>query len=188
MWRNVFSVCILFVSGEVCASVVKNSEKSPSVPSSRKDRHMFYAGRVVNGKFYLGTYWGYKEVSEQIYYEYMRLQWREWKAREREGRLEEGRPVSIEQLYEDSEFDIPDLKRKSVEDTVILKMMVEALYEQIGRLDPDDQFLISALYLFDEPMTQREVAEELNIDQSTVLRRRDRILNTLHEALKDWED
>lgn len=149
---------------------------------------MFYAGRVADGKFYLGTYWGYKEVPEKIYYEYMRLQWKEWKARERENHLKEGRPVSIEKLYEDNEFDIEDRGRRSVEDTVILKLMVEALYREIGKLSPEDQFLISALYLFDEPLTQAEIADELNINQTTVLRRRERILNTLHEAMKDWED
>lgn len=149
---------------------------------------MFYTGRVVDGKFYLGTYWGYKEVPEKIYYEYMRLQWREWKAREREGRLEAGRPVSIEQLYEDNEFDIPDRKRRSVEDTVIQKMMIEALYEEIGKLPPDDQYLIYALYLFDKPMTQEQIGKKLHITHQSVSKRKERILKTLHEALKDWED
>lgn len=168
---------------------------------------MFYTGRVIDGHFYLGTYWGYQEVSEEVYYEYMRLQWREWKVREREYRCydegshrrctgkcsecersTEGRPVSIEQLYEDSEFDIADTKRRSVEDTVIMKLLIEALYEAIDRLPEEDQFLIRALYLFEKPLTQAEIGKALGISQTTVLRRRDRILNTLHETLKDWED
>lgn len=168
---------------------------------------MFYTGRVIDGHFYLGTYWGYQEVSEKVYYEYMRLQWREWKVREREYRCydegghrrctgkcseceqsTEGRPVSIEQLYEDSEFDIADTKRRSVEDTVIMKLLIEALYEAIDELPEEDQFLIRALYLFEKPMNQTEVAAQLHISQQAVSKRLKRTLETLHEALKDWED
>lgn len=166
---------------------------------------MAYEGKKADGRFYLRVEGKYIEVSEQVYYGYMRSLWAEKKSNERtnrcykegrrcKGRCDEceyfrsGTVVSLDCMMEDSNFDIADTKRRSVEDTVILKMMIEALYEQIGRLEPEDRFLISALYLFDEPMTQEEIADELAIDQSTVLRRRDRILKTLHAALKDWED
>lgn len=168
---------------------------------------MFYTGKKENGHFYLAVDGIYVEVSEDVYYAYMREEWKEKKAYERASRCYDwgagrrcrgdcehcdrdrnGGAVSLDGLMEDSEFDIADTKRKSVEDTVIMKLLIEALYEAVDDLPSDEQFLIEALYLFDDPLSQEQVAIKLRISQQAVSKKVEKALNALHEALKDWED
>ncbi len=53
----------------------------------------------------------------------------------------------------------------------------------VGRLPSEDRRLIS--FVFDDDLTQREVARRLGVSQSQVQRRLTRILRTLHAAIED---
>lgn len=161
-------------------------------------------GRKADGKYYLKSDNRWVEVSEEVYKGFMPLVWKQEKAGQRQyrcfdgskrctGNCEEclgernGRPVSLDQLLEDDNFDIPD-KRRSVEDTVIMKLMIEEMYRQIGKLPKEEQFIIAALFLYEEPLSQKQVGAALGITQQMVSKKRDKALATLREAMKGWED
>lgn len=164
-----------------------------------------YSGWKEGSRFYLSAFGKYVEVTEEIYYGYMKLVWKERKVKMREMRCNdgmkrctgncaecpykpEGSPLSLDSLLEDDDFDVPDKSRRSVEDTVIMKLMIEEMYRQFYRLSADDQFIIGALFLFDEPMTQKQVGNVLGVSQQMVSKKLDKALSTLREAMKGWED
>jgi RNA polymerase sigma factor (sigma-70 family) len=77
---------------------------------------------------------------------------------------------SIRGLYED------------VAEEAITEMMNEYLHKAIAVLDADDQMLIWLLY-FDE-QTEHHCAEIFGVNQSTINRRRNRILEKLRNILE----
>ena len=162
----------------------------------KKDRE----GKKENGKFYLRVGKTWVEVSEEVYYGYMDLVWQEEKNADRrsrcviggkrcEGNCEEckhdrtGSPVSLDQMYEEDEFEAPD-KSPSVEDQVLAKLLKEALHRELEALPVEDQVLLHDIYFEDIPYTQRQIARKLHISQQAVSKRHIALLSELRTRLE----
>lgn len=70
-----------------------------------------------------------------------------------------------------------------VEKLVEAKTRIEALYEALAVLNSEEREIINALY-FDE-QTTRAVASKRGLHQTTLLRKRNRILKKLREILEE---
>ena len=70
-----------------------------------------------------------------------------------------------------------------VEKLVEAKTRIEALYEALAVLNNEEREIINALY-FDE-QTTRAVANKRGLHQTTLLRKRNRILKKLREILEE---
>lgn len=157
-------------------------------------------GQIIGGKHYLNADGQWVEVTEEVYYGYMRLVWQEEKNADRRSRCvingkrcmkdcrecqreRAGAPLSLDKMFDDYQYEPPIYSRLSVEEIVIKKLDIEALLREVGKLPYEDKRLICALYLWDEPLTQKEAAGLFGISQQAVCKRRNRILKELKEKL-----
>ena len=67
----------------------------------------------------------------------------------------------------------------SIEDDVLRQFDLETLRRALGTLTEDEYALICALYLQDKPLTTRDYAKQLGVQQTTVMRAKKRILEKL---------
>ena len=89
--------------------------------------------------------------------------------------------ISLQSMTALDDFGIRDLY-EDVAERVITDMMNVYLHNAIATLSEDDQLLIRLLY-FDE-QTEQHCAEVLGVNQSTVNRRRNRIIEKLRKILE----
>lgn len=144
-------------------------------------------------------------VSEEIYRSYKQPFWAEHKRKERESRCMvsngkgglkrctdscEGCPffrsnsiLSIDKFYEDSEFEMVDRS-----ESILEKLAKEELYEKqreaVAELDTLDQQIIT---LFMDGLSERAIAEKVNLSQKAINKRKNRIFDELREKLKDFK-
>lgn len=67
----------------------------------------------------------------------------------------------------------------SIEDDVLRQLDLETLRRVLDTLTEDEYALICALYLQDKPLTTRDYAKQLGVQQTTVMRAKKRILDKL---------
>lgn len=138
-------------------------------------------------------------ISEAIYYEYMRPEWREAKRQSREKICRDGKgnrcqgdcsicphkpsgkPLSLEWLAEDG---LLPTNSFSVEEYVIHKELFQALNNAINSLDKQEKDIIW-LYFY-ECNVEATVGKILGISQKTVNNKKRSILEKLQEVLKDY--
>lgn len=89
---------------------------------------------------------------------------------------ESGEPISGEDLLEDEAVD--------VEESAIAHIMQEKVRNALMYLSEEDKDLIEKLFLSECPMTEREYAERLGKNTTTIHERKKRILSDLKELLK----
>lgn len=139
-------------------------------------------------------------VSKEVYYVYMRSIWAEEKRQQRAKRCRgakgvrcqkdcagckyqnEGGVLSLE-WGQEKNIDIVLDESSNPEKYVIRQELYQALYAAIDTLDFRDQEIIM---LFAEGKTEREIAEQVNLSQSRVNRRKEKIVNELRELLKNY--
>ena len=83
----------------------------------------------------------------------------------------EGEEIDLEDIVADPESDVVA--------EVIRKVSHDALMEALSTLSDSEYDLIFQLYLSDEPLSLSEIAERENVYVSTIMRRRDKILEKI---------
>lgn len=122
------------------------------------------------------------EVSKRIYQAY-------WKDKERErylNKLARKHVIYLDHIFDD--FNYNTLEFSLIEDhdptrhQAMKLEMIDLMLSKILLLSDDEQKLIHAIF-FDD-LTDTEYAKILNVHQSTITRRRDKILRKLKEMMK----
>lgn len=72
----------------------------------------------------------------------------------------------------------------SIEDDVLRQFDLETLRRALDTLTEDEYALICALFLQDNPLTTRDYAKQLGVQQTTVMRAKKRILGKLRNFFK----
>jgi RNA polymerase sigma factor (sigma-70 family) len=72
-------------------------------------------------------------------------------------------------------------QEESVEEQVIRKVFSEKLHRAIGRLEPEEQRLIQAIFF--ENVSMRAYAEKLGVTHRTIQKRQKRILQKLKDLI-----
>lgn len=114
-------------------------------------------------------------VSKEVYYAFKRPAWRERKRRQVRAEKE----LSLE-AFADAGVEIPSgqaLVDEIVEDKLLLDMLSQALKE----LTDDERFLIDELFYNDK--TERQVAKEAGISQTTLNYQKNKIIKRLRKKL-----
>ncbi len=98
-----------------------------------------------------------------------------------------GNTVSFDEPVDDTEGltlgDTLVSDEPSPEDIAMNTALLEALYEELDRLAPDDRRIFQFIM---EGKTEREMAAALGKRQSTINYQKKRVLDILREALKDF--
>lgn len=165
---------------------------------------MTKAGYKKDGRYYVFCQDHYEEVSEAVYYTIMDEVWREEKRQQRAWRCRDSRgfrcnrncdecdqyrfgagpngsDVSLDQLYEESDYEPKG--SDSHEDAVLLKIMLDALIEEMNAMIPDAGRIVDMLK-YEE--LEKDVAKELGIAKSTLNYRKKKVISFLREHLKDF--
>lgn len=111
-------------------------------------------------------------VTEEVYRAYMQPKWREAKRADVCSENE----YSLDAMYEDSRFELPDTGA-SLDELTANKLMLDELYAALDELSDDERLLINELF-FNEK-TERELSKELYIPQKTINNRKSAILKKL---------
>ena len=119
-------------------------------------------------------------VTEEVYQAYMQPEWKERKRIQRLKWTDAESSLSIEQMLEDG-VDIPYFG-PTVEQIVMLKMLMEELHNALEELTPDDRTLLE---LSGSGWSDRSIAKETGIPQTTVSYRRKALLKKIRENLKN---
>ena len=124
-------------------------------------------------------------ATEEQYYEYMRPLWREDKQNQRAGKQEdEGKmkPVSLDQLYEDTEYEAAD-PGIDVEAALMKKLLVAELHKALDELEEIDRTIME---MYSQDCTETQIGQALGMSQRGVGKRKQRILLKLRTRLKDF--
>ncbi len=131
-------------------------------------------------------------VTEEVYRAYKRPAWAERKRQQRQRAKGTGgpdctkavgaTPLSIDRMLEDG-LDIPQ-GGSSLEDTVIMNIMIEELRKALAQLAPNDRQILE---LFGDGLSDRKISAKIGMPQTTVSYRRKVLLKALREQLKDYE-
>ena len=161
-------------------------------------------GFKKDGRYYVLCKDHYEEVSADIYYIIMDEVWREEKRKQRAWRCRDGNgfrcsrnceecaqyrygegptgsDVSLDQMYEESDFEPKGAD--SHEDAVILKIVLDSLIEELNGMVPDAARIVDMLK-YEE--LEKDVAEELGIAKTTLNYRKKKAIAYLREHLKDF--
>lgn len=115
-------------------------------------------------------------VTEDIYYDFMRPLWREDKRKQRSEPM-----VSLEQLYEDFEYEVAD--DSSFEENIMKELLVEELHKALDELDEIDRTIMD---IFGKGGTESDIGAVIGMSQRGVNKRKHKILAKLKERLKDF--
>lgn len=124
-------------------------------------------------------------ATEEQYYEYMRPLWREDKQNQRASKQEdEGKmkPVSLDQLYEDTEYETVD-PGTDVEATLMKKLLIAELHKALDELEEIDRTIME---MYSQDCTETQIGQAVGMSQRGVGKRKQRILLKLRTRLKDF--
>ena len=117
-------------------------------------------------------------VTEEVYREYKRPQWREAKQK----KVRQMREFSLEYMTENGMEHIYSENQKLVEELVEDNLMLEMLMKALETLTDDERFLINELY-FNEK-SERDLANITGISQPAVHKRCNKILEKIKKMMK----
>ena len=92
-----------------------------------------------------------------------------------------GNPVSLDALYEESEFEVKG--SSNVEEAVMYALLLEELNRALDELDPEGRRIAE---IIKAGMSDREGAASLNMKRSTYSDHKLKLLAKLHDRLKDF--
>lgn len=117
-------------------------------------------------------------VTEEVYREYKRPQWREAKQK----KVRQMREFSLEYLTENGMEHIYSDKQKLVEEIAEDNLMLEMLMKALETLTDDERSLINELY-FNEK-SERILSKQIDIPQQTINSRKAIIIKKLRKFMK----
>lgn len=124
-------------------------------------------------------------ATEEQYYAYMRPLWREDKQNQRAGKQEDEskmKPVSLDQLYEDTEYEAVD-SDTDVEATLMKKLLIAELHKALDELEEIDRIIME---MYSQNCTETQIGQAVGMSQRGVGKRKQRILLKLRTRLKDF--
>ena len=124
-------------------------------------------------------------ATEEQYYAYMRPLWREDKQNQRASKQEDEskmQPVSLDQLYEDTEYEAID-PEIDVEATLMKKLLIAELHKALDELEEIDRTIME---LYSQNCTETQIGQAVGMSQRGVGKRKQRILLKLRTRLKDY--
>lgn len=124
-------------------------------------------------------------ATEEQYYAYMRPLWREDKRNQRASKQEdEGKmkPVSLDQLYEDTEYETIDLET-DVEATLMKRLLIVELHKALDELEEIDRTIME---MYSQDCTETQIGQAVGMSQRGVGKRKQRILLKLRTRLKNF--
>lgn len=124
-------------------------------------------------------------ATEEQYYEYMRPLWREDKQNQRTSKQEDEskmKPVSLDQLYEDTEYEAAD-QAADIEANYMKKVLLEELHNALDELEEIDRTIME---MYSQDCTETQIGQALGMSQRGVGKRKQRILLKLRTRLKDF--
>ncbi len=124
-------------------------------------------------------------ATEEQYYAYMRPLWREDKQNQRASKQEDEskmQPVSLDQLYEDTEYEAID-PETDVEATLMKKLLIAELHKALDELEEIDRTIME---LYSQNCTETQIGQAVGMSQRGVGKRKQRILLKLRTRLKDY--
>lgn len=124
-------------------------------------------------------------ATEEQYYAYMRPLWREDKQNQRASKQEdEGKmkPVSLDQLYEDTEFETAN-QAADIEANYMKKVLLEELHNALDELEEIDRTIME---MYSQDCTETQIGQAAGMSQRGVGKRKQRILLKLRTRLKDF--
>ena len=116
-------------------------------------------------------------VTEEVYREYKRPQWREAKQK----KVRQMREFSLEYMTENGMEHIYSENQKLVEDIAEDNLMLEILMKALETLTDDERSLINELY-FNEK-SERRVSKSIGVPQRTINSRRQAIIKKLKKIM-----
>ena len=118
-------------------------------------------------------------VTEEVYYEYMRHEWREDK---REQRKEQD--LSLNQLLEDYDLDFEDTDNsEDIQQSLEQAELYSRLYRSIENINEPGKTIIQLLL---KDKTEKEIAEIIGISQSSVNKKKKEAYKYLQKELKTY--
>jgi len=124
-------------------------------------------------------------ATEEQYYEYMRPLWREDKQNQRASKQEdEGKmkPVSLDQLYEDTEYEAVD-PETDVEATLMKRLLIAELHKALDELEEIDRTIME---MYSQNCTETQIGQAVGMSQRGVSERKQQIFRRLRTRLKDY--
>lgn len=124
-------------------------------------------------------------ATEEQYYEYMRPLWREDKQNQRANKQKDKgkmKPVSLDQLYEDTEFETAD-QVTDIEADYMKKVLLEELQKALNELEEIDRAIME---MYSQDCTETQIGQVVGMSQRGVGKRKQRILLKLRTRLKDF--
>ena len=123
-------------------------------------------------------------ATKEQYLEYMRPMWREDKQAQRASKQEDKRkmPVSLNQLYEDTEYEMSD--ETNLEEDFIKQEMLKELHAALDELEEVDRTIMK---MFGDGATEQQIVEVVHLSQKGVNKRKKKVFVQLKTRLKDFE-
>lgn len=124
-------------------------------------------------------------ATEEQHYEYMRPLWREDKQNQRANKQKDKgkmKPVSLDQLYEDTEFETAD-QVTDIEADYMKKVLLEELKKALNELEEIDRTIME---MYSQDCTETQIGQVVGMSQRGVGKRKQRILLKLRTRLKDF--
>lgn len=124
-------------------------------------------------------------ATEEQYYAYMRPLWREDKQNQRASKQEdEGKmkPVSLDQLYEDTEYEAVD-PETDVEATLMKRLLIAELHKALDELEEIDRTIME---MYSQNCTETQIGQAVGMSQRGVSERKQQIFRRLRTRLKDY--
>lgn len=115
-------------------------------------------------------------TTKEFYYDYMRMIWREEKKKQREEPM-----ISLDQLYDDNEYEVPD--NKSLEEEVEKKEIIKKLHDGLNKLDEMDRTIMT---IFGNGGTESKIGKVVGMSQRGVNKRKHKTFKRLGYKLKDF--
>lgn len=123
-------------------------------------------------------------ATKEQYLEYMRPLWREDKQGQRASKQEDEskmKPVSLDQLYESTEFEISD--GVDLESNLIKQELISELHAALDELEEMDRTIMQ---MFGDGATEQQIADVVHLSQKGVNKRKKKIIVNLRTRLKDF--
>ena len=116
-------------------------------------------------------------VTEEVYRTYKRAEWRE----EKQDTVRKERECSLDFMAEYGFDGQAVTKQKLIDEIVADKLLLDELYKALAELTDDERYLINELFFKEK--SERDVAAEVGIPQTTINYQKNRILKWLKKKL-----
>ncbi len=117
-------------------------------------------------------------VTEEVYRAFKRPAWAERKRR----KARQDRELSLE-VFTEAGYDIPS-GDAPMDEIVTDRLLLNSLLAALGKLNADELALIDALYY--KAKSEREVAAEIGVPQTTINYRKKRLLVRLRKLMQNF--